>query len=314
MPRFRTLVPVLAAALLASACAANPTAPNAPAGPTGSSAPGTASAGAPLAKDPALYAELPASVKAAGHLVSVSSGSFPPYEIVGSTGSSVTGASADMFTAIGQLIGVPVTHVNTGGLPSELAGIQAGRYDFAEGPVGDFTTREGTETFVDWVREHVVFAVPKGNPDHVNSLADICGLRIAVEAGGSAETVVRTQSATCVKLGKKAVDVESYQDQPTAVLAVRSGRADAYFSSEAPLTYFVQQSGGQLQVAGTGSANGFAALFQGAVVPKNSPLAKVLLQAVQKLIADGTYAKIMAKYGLDRNELATPGINLAAGE
>jgi polar amino acid transport system substrate-binding protein len=310
MYRFRTLLPVLATALVATACAANPT------GATASSTSSTASASdiAQLAKDPALYAELPASVKTAGKLVSVSSGSFPPYEIIGSTGSAVTGASADMFAAIGQLIGVPVTHVNTNGLPSELAGIQAGRYDFAEGPVGDFTSREGEATFVDWVREHVVFAVPKGNPKQIDSLADVCGLRIAVEAGGSAEAVMRTQSASCVKQGKQAVDIQSYQDQPTAVLAVRSGRADAFFSSEAPLTYFVQQSGGQLQLAGRGSANGFSDLFQGAVVPKGSPLANVLVQAFQKLIADGTYTKIMVKYGLERNELAAPGIDLAAGK
>jgi len=313
MSRFRTLVPALGAALLVAACAANPTGAT---GATGASTPGTASASdvAAQAKDPALYAELPASVKAAGKLVSVSGGSFPPYEVFGATASAVTGASADMFAAVGQLIGVPVTHVNTAGLPSELAGIKAGRYDFAEGPVGDFTSREGEATFVDWVTEHVVFAVPKGNPKNINSLADVCGLRIAVEAGGSAEAVMRTQSAACVKEGKQAVNIQSYQDQPTAVLSVRSGRADAFFSSEAPLTYFVQQSAGQLQLAGTGSANGFAKLFQGAVVPTKSPLANVLVQAFQKLMANGTYDKIMAKYGLESNELTAPGIDLAAGK
>lgn len=308
MSRFRTVVPFLAAALLAAACAANPP------GATAPTSTASASDIAAQTKDPALYAQLPASVKAAGKLVSVSGGSFPPYEVIGATGAAITGASADMFTAIGQLIGVPVTHVNTDGLPSELSGIQAGRYDFAEGPVGDFASREGSATFVDWVKEYVVFAVPKGNPKHINSLADVCGLRIAVMAGGSAESVLRTQSATCTSQGKQPVDIQSYQDQPTSVLAVRSNRADAFFSSEAPLTYFVQQSGGQLQLAGTDAANGFTDLFQGAVVPKNSPLANVLVQAFGKLIANGTYAKIMAKYGLDRNELTTPGVDLAAGK
>jgi len=313
MPRFRKAAALAAsAALLAStaACAANPTTGSADAAATGG---GSSTAAIPAqTKDAALYAELPASVKSAGKLVSVNGGSFPPYEIVGTSGSALTGASADLFAAIGQIIGVPVEHVTTATLASELSGIQAGRYDFAEGPVGDFTSRETSAEFVDWVREYVVFAVPKGNPKHIESLADVCGLRVAVMAGGSAEAVLRTQSAACVKEGKPAVDVQSYQDQPTSVLAVRSSRADAFFSSESPLTYFVAQSDGQLQLAGTGAANGFHDLFQGAVVPLNSPLGPVLLQAIKILIANGTYQKIMAKWGLNRNELTSPGLNLAA--
>ena len=50
---------------------------------------------------------------------------------------------------------------------------------------------------------------------------------------------------------RPAVQVESYKDQPTSILSVQSGRADAFFSSEAPLTYFVKQSGGALELAGT---------------------------------------------------------------
>ncbi len=59
-------------------------------------------------------------------------------------------------------------------------------------------------------------------------------------------------------------------------MAVRSKRADAFFSSQAPLTYFVQQANGQLELAASGEKNGFEDLFQGAVVPKGSPLGEVL--------------------------------------
>jgi polar amino acid transport system substrate-binding protein len=52
--------------------------------------------------------------------------------------------------------------------------------------------------------------------------------------------VIRKQSRACVAAGKPAIQVQSFSDQPTALLAVRSGRSDAFFSSQAPLTYFLQ--------------------------------------------------------------------------
>jgi polar amino acid transport system substrate-binding protein len=77
------------------------------------------------------------------------------------------------------------------------------------------------------------------------------------------------------------------------------------------LTYFVQQSNGQLELAAVGQANGFDDLFQGTVVPKDSPLGPVILEAYKKLYENGTYAAIMKKWGLANNMLKTPGINLA---
>jgi polar amino acid transport system substrate-binding protein len=257
-----------------------------------------------------LRAKLPEDVKASKKLISVNSGSFPPYEIVTDT-RTMTGASADMTDAIGQLLGVEIEHASVSGLSALLSGIKSGRYQFAMGPVGDFKSRQEANDFVDWVQEYVVFAVHKGNPKGIRSLDDACGARIAVQSGGSAEKVIKAQADKCAANGKPTLEVQSYNDQPTSILAVRSKRADAFFSSQAPLTYFVQQSNGELELAGVGKPNGFDDLFQGAVVAKDSPLSKVLLGAVQELVKNGTYAAIMKKWGLENNVIPQPGINLA---
>ncbi|MFT4000797.1 MAG: ABC transporter substrate-binding protein [Rhizobium sp.] len=258
-----------------------------------------------------LRAKLPESIRASGKMVSVNSGSFPPYEIV--TGASdVTGASAELTKAIGQILGVEITHATVGGLPALLSGINSGRFQYAEGPVGDFTSREGANDFVDYVQEFVVFAVEKGNPKGITTLDTACGHRIAVMAGGSAEKVIKAQAEKCTKDGKPALQVQSFTDQPTSILSVRSKRSDAFFSSQAPLTYFVSQANGQLELAGVGQKNGFDDLFQGAVLPKNSPLSPVLRDAIKELIDNGTYAAIMKKWGLENNMIKEPGINLAA--
>lgn len=254
-----------------------------------------------------LRARLPQEILDAGRMVAVNNGSFPPYEIV--TGTELTGATRDISDAIGEILGVTIEHASVAGLPALLSGINSGRYQFSMGPVGDYPDRQKANDFIDWAREYVVFAVEKGNPSGITSLDTSCGKRIAVMAGGSAEKVIKEQSEKCVADGKSAVEVQSFTDQPSSILAVRSKRSDAFFSSQAPLTYFVQQANGQLELSGVGQANGFKDIYQGAVVKKDSPLGGVLLDSFKILIDNGTYGQIMKKWGLENNMTDAPGIN-----
>ncbi len=122
--------------------------------------------------------------------------------------------------------------------------------------------------------------------------------------------MIQAQVEKCKAGGKPAPEVQSYTDQPSSILAVRSKRADAFFSSQAPLTYFVSQANGQLELSGVGQKNGFDDLYQGAVVPKGSPLGPVLLDSIKALMDNGTYAAIMKKWGLENNMIKQPGLNL----
>lgn len=262
--------------------------------------------------DQALHDRLPADIKTAGKMISVNNGSFPPYEIVeGPT--TMTGASADLTEALAQLLGIKIEHATVSGLSGVLAGIKSGRYQLAIGPIGDYPDRQAKNDFIDFVQEFVVFAVQKGNPAQINGLGDTCGKRIAVMAAGSAEQVIRKQSQVCTDAGKPAVTVQSFTDQPSSILAVRSKRSDAFFSSQAPLVYFVDQAHGQLELTGQGKKNGFGDIFQGTVVPKDSELGKVVLDGYKELFANGTYAAIMKKWKLDGNMISAPGVNLAKG-
>lgn len=257
-----------------------------------------------------LHEMLPQDIKDAGVMTAVMNGSFPPYTIVNDS-NHITGAAIDFDKALSELLGIKIEHKSVNGLSSILMGIKSGRYTYDSGPVGDFASREESVDFVDYVQEFVVFAVKAGNPENIDGLDTTCGKRISVMAGGSAERVIRGQSAKCEEAGKPAVKVMSFADQPTSILAVKSNRADAFFSSRAPLSYFVKVSEGALELTGTGQANGFGDLYQGAVVPKGSPLAQVIKSGYEELHKNGTYDAILEKWGLTGNRLDQPGINLA---
>jgi polar amino acid transport system substrate-binding protein len=260
--------------------------------------------------DKELQERLPDDIQESGQLVSVNSGSFPPYEII-ETGQPPTGASADLLTALGELWGIEITHETVDGLTSTLTGLGSERYQLAFGPIGDFKERQAESDFIDYVQEYVVFAVPAGNPEGIGSLADTCGLQIAVQAGGSAEAVIKEQSKTCEAEGQEPVQVMSFKDQPQSILSVRSGRADAFFSSQAPLTYFVEEAGGELELAGVGESNGFDTLYQGAIVPKDSDLGPLIEDSLQVLFDNGTYEAVMKKWNLEDNMIDEPGMNRA---
>jgi len=257
-----------------------------------------------------LRAKLPAKNLESGKLISVNGGSFPPY-IIAKSNTDIDGASEDFSQAISELLGLKIEHLTVSGLAAELSGVNSGRYDLSIGPVGDYPSRQGANDFIDYVQEFVVFAVKKGNPENITNLGETCGKRISVMAAGSAEKVIKQQSEVCIKDGKPAVNVLSFADQPTAILSVRSNRADAFFSSQAPLTYFAQQANGQLELAGIGQKNGFEDIYQGAVVAKNSPLGNVLKSAFNELIANGTYEIIMKKWGLENNMVKSVDVNMA---
>lgn len=263
--------------------------------------------------DPALNARLPEAIKAAGVIKNCVIGSFSPYTITRAD-KSIEGAAMDITKALSEVLGVKIETTKIAGHSATMLGLKSGRYDVSTEPVGDYPDREANYDFVDYVREFVVFAVKKGNPHNIRSLADTCGLKVSVMAAGSAERVIKEQSKVCVKEGKKPVTVLSFEGQAAPAMALSSGRADAFFSSQAPLTYFVAQSGGKLELAAVGQKNGFDDIYQGAVVMKGNPLAPVLLDALKVLFENGTYKAVMEKWNLDYNQLEAPGLNLATAK
>lgn len=294
-------------ALVVSACGGNST--EAPA-PASSKAQSSQKLIDGLQTDQALHDRLPAHVKDSGELKSVTSGALPPYTVPAEGETSFVGASIDMKDALGKVLGVEVSIQPVEGLAGVLSGMASGRYDFAMGPIGDYPDRQADSDFLDWVKDFVAFLVPNGNPDDIESIDDTCGLKVAVQAGGSAEEVINEQSEKCTEDGHPAVEVQSFPDQPSGVLAVKSGRSDAFFTSQSIVTYYVAQDPGQLTPAAMNKPNGFDPIRQGAIFPKNSELLPVMTDAVQVLFENGTYEKIMKLWGLEGQILPEPTINL----
>lgn len=268
------------------------------------------------AMDKRIHASLPKKIRDAGKMTVVMNGSSLPYwkTTPGKKG-TYTGAGAELMRAVAEVMGVKVNYVAIPDISAAVASISSERYAFAFAPYGDSVggpnERPGVE-FVDVVQEVVPFLVRNGNPEKVKSLDTLCGIKLAAQVNGGAYERAVDQAEKCESEGKPKLDIVGVTGVPNGILAVRSKRADAFFSSGAPLYHAVAQSKGQMEVVGDDEANGFEGLFQGAVLPKDSKLTDPVLKSFQKLFKNGTYQRIMRNWDLDREIMDKPGVNLYA--
>jgi polar amino acid transport system substrate-binding protein len=79
-------------------------------------------------------------------------------------------------------------------------------------------------------------------------------------------------------------------------------------SADSPITdYAVAQSGGKLQVAG----KSFDVAPYGIAVGKNTTLDVAIQKTLQAMVADGSYAAILEKWGVSDGGLKTITLNQA---
>ena len=229
------LTAALAAVALASACAAPDE--GGASGTTSGSAP-AASVGA-LAKDDAIAAMLPDSIKSSGTVRVASGVSFPPMEYFDTDNKTVLGFDADLGAALGQVLGTKFEFQNTN-FDGIIGGLDAGRYDLSLTSMIDKLARQATVDFIDYLNSGVTFMVAKGNPKALKDKLDLCGKTAAVEKSSTGDLSVDDISKECTAAGKPAVKKQPFPDQASAVQALQSGRADAVVALDLTLAYNVK--------------------------------------------------------------------------
>ncbi|HWU45845.1 MAG TPA: ABC transporter substrate-binding protein [Humibacter sp.] len=293
--RNRYVIPVLAAAaaLLLTGCVNN----EAP----GSGSSSSASAGT---KDASLAALLPATIKKSGKIQVGVDATYPPNESKDANGNAI-GWDIDLFDAVSSKLGVKPVY-NIAGFDTIIPAITGGKFDAGVSSFTDTTEREKQVDFVNYYSAGILWASQKGksvDPDNA------CGLKVAVESGTTEEQdEVPAKSKKCTDAGKKAIQILKFDGQDQATNAVVTGQADA-MSADSPITdYAISKSNGQLQVAG----KTFEVAPYGVAVDKGSKLGPAIEKAFQAIVDDGTYKKILDKWGVADGALTKITINAAS--
>jgi polar amino acid transport system substrate-binding protein len=262
-----------------------------------------------------LHDQLPAKVKAAGKLVMATDPTYAPIEFAKS-GGGFQGFDIDLANAIGKLLGVKI-EIRKAQFDGILTGINAGRFDFSMSAFTDNTDREKGNDFVTYFTAGTSIGVKKGNPKHVVDQLSLCGLKVGAEKGtiqAKALTANTAEGATtlrgeCVAAHKKPPVPVLLPDQAGVNSAVVAGRADAFIGDTPVVAYQGKLVGGQIQLAGKTTDVG----PYGIAFPKGSPLVPIFQKAVNELIQNGTYTKIINTWGLQAGAVTESKVNDAAG-
>jgi polar amino acid transport system substrate-binding protein len=287
------VLPALALAGLTVACGAggngsggaNSSAPAAPGG--------TAAGGIPaVAKDNALAALVPADVKSDGKITVGQDQSYPPNEFVDDSG-KVAGFDVDLGNAIGQKLGLRMDFQNAA-FDGIITGLAANKYELAMSSFSVNAERLKTVDMISYYKAGTSLGVLKGNPDKLN-VDDLCGKNVAVQKGTTQVEDLQTRSGECTGAGKPAITLTQFQAQTDVNLALTAKRVQGELADSPVVDYAVKQTEGHLEVVG----EPYDSAPYGIVVRKNSgDYGKAVQGAVQALIDDGTYKKILDKWGL----------------
>ena len=292
----RTLTAVLgmtaAVALLTSGCATNAPKTQTP----------SASTTAQIVKNDAAAALVPAAVATSGVLQIGTNLTYAPDEFKNAAGEPI-GWGIELMTAISKRLGLTPKFQDSQ-FDNIIPGIKGGKYQVGIASFTDTKERQNSVDFVDYFTAGGQWASKAGttiDPDNA------CGKTVAVGTGTYQETdEIPARSKACTDAGKPAIIVLKLDTQQDITTAVALGRADA-LSADSPVTqYAVSQTEGKLQLAGPIFDS---APFGIAVAKDSGTLTQAVQTALQSLIDDGTYGRILTTWGVSAGAITRVTIN-----
>jgi len=246
---------------------------------------------------------LPPRVAAAKTLtVAVAVGS-PPDDFRNDKG-EIAGWEPDILRAVSQSLGLTLDLRPTT-FDSLIPGLQAQRFDAAVGQMGVTEIREKVVDMLGTLKGNELFAALADTNITVKTLDDLCGVTVATTRGSREVEFARSNDAQCKALGKPPIDILAFNDGASAADSMISKRSQLFWVGSTAVSYFVNQSHGKTKVVGSYTDLSYL----GIAMPKGSDLAPALQAAVQHLIDDGTYQKIVTKWGLEDGAIKQAPLN-----
>ena len=270
----------------------------------------TSSSSTPVASTPttsassAIAAQVPAAFKSKGTLTVASEAQYAPNEFIAPDGHTIIGMDADLMKALGAVMGLNVTLVNSN-FETILPGLAAGRYDVGASSFTDTKEREKTVDFVTYFNAGISFYTKSSANPGVSKLADLCGKTVAVEKGTVEQEEATKQGKACTKAGKKTVTVLSFPGQNPVSLAIAAGRAELGMVDTPVAAYQIKQTNGAFKLVG----ESYNFKPYGIAVPKTSGMTAPMLAALKLLMSNGTYGQILTKWGIQSGAISTPKVN-----
>ncbi|HET8587805.1 MAG TPA: ABC transporter substrate-binding protein [Candidatus Limnocylindria bacterium] len=293
----KAVVGATATLALLSACSAtgSPSSSASPPVSPGASTPAQSSAASPVATVPNDQLAFP------GKLVVCSDIPYPPQEFFDESGKAV-GSDIEIAEEIARRLGLE-PQIENSVFDTIIAAVTSGKCDIIASAQNITADRVKQVDMIPFFQAGQSFVVAKGNPAGIKTQDDLCGKSVAAETGtteidylkGTGDYAGNGLSAACQSKGKAAIDIKEYPKDSDALAALISGNVDAYFADSPVAGYYTVQQPDKFELSGLT----LDVAKEGISVPKDkNALRDAVATALKSMMDDGTYDKILEKYGV----------------
>ena len=246
--------------------------------------------------DSALHNSLPETVRTRGYIIAGTNPNTPPTTFYKEDNKTLAGREIDVMTAVAEKLGVKLQWHDTGGFDNIIPGLKSGRYDVALSNINATRKRLDQVDFVSYFDASRLGVISRQDAGikPFTKLTEACGLEIGAGAGTTQLTRLSEASKACEAEGKPAINIATFPDRPAGVQAVVSGRVPMFFGPYEGLTWQVNKVKA-LTMSGQISVNDAPVSI---AFPKGSSLEVPVQAALNALIADGTYQKILDHWSI----------------
>lgn len=283
-----------------AACAAAVAALAAGCGGSGSSASsGGASGTAPAASAAASVKPIATVPKSelvrSGHLLACADFPAPPQELYNSNGTP-DGTDVETGNAIGQLLGLKTEWVNSV-FDTIIEALSAGKCDLIIAGMFITPERQKQIDFVPYLTSGQQFLVKKGNPQKISDdWHSLCGKTVSVELGDVEQYTTQAYSKKCEKAGKPSIKLLISSKVDVALEQVTTDKAATFFYDSPLVGYYAHTRPQELEAVQPAIG---PLIIEGIGVTKNHKgLERAVRVALKRVEQNGTYKKILTKWGL----------------
>ena len=242
----------------------------------------------------------PTDLITAGTLTVGSDTTYPPQEFLDTTTNKYTGFDIDLITEMAARMGLKANIVKTD-FTTIIDNLDNKRFDVVISAVTISDERKKKADFIPYFNAGESLLVAKGNPMNLKSVADLCGLNIGVQKATVEQDDLTAGSKDCVSKGKKAINLTILASQTDVVQLLVNKRVVATYQDSPVTDYFNKLNPGQFEVGGS-VVN---AAQEGIAVRKGDTAMLTPLQSAFNAVkADGTYTKVVQKWGVTSGALA----------
>jgi polar amino acid transport system substrate-binding protein len=256
-----------------------------------------------------IAAEVPEAIRRRGTLiVTGDANSAPPLRFYADDDKTMIGIETDFAYLVADILGLRVD-LRSADWAQNFVKVDSGEVDAFISNVTVTEERKDKFDFATYRLDNVAFEVRRSLDWKVKGARDIAGKTIGVGSGTNQEALLVQWNEQNVAAGLPAADLKYFQQTTGYYLALASGRIDAYVGPN-PTAVFHSQATGQTKLVGTFSGAGEALQGEIAVlIKKDNGLVRAVADAINHAIADGTYRKVLQRWGLENEAVAKSEIN-----